>query len=87
MMNSFAGYRVMTDERLPKEHIGDYIYWAHPLVQWLARFTRIRPYVIGGPIEREQAFVFGGDRLVMSSLMWRELVKHPSSVVSMDCTP
>ncbi len=76
-------FNVAISDRLPKEVIGTRIYWAHPIIQWLARYSPIRPYVIGGPIEQEQALIVG-NRVFMSPLMWAAF-KNDAAVVRGDC--
>jgi hypothetical protein len=75
-------FNVQVSDSLPKEEIGRRITWAHPLVQWLARSTQVRPYIIGEPIYRDQALVMG-DRIIMSPAMYVALRKDASVLGAM----
>jgi hypothetical protein len=76
-------FDVAVSHRLPRVEVGAHIYWAHPFVQWLGKYLPIRPYVIGGPIEQEQAMVIGS-RIFMSPAMWIAF-KRDAVAVRADC--
>ena len=76
-------FDVTVSHHLPKEVIGTHIYWAHPFVQWLGKYLPIRPYIIGGPIEQEQALIVG-NRMFMSPTMWMAY-RNDAVIVSADC--
>ncbi len=76
-------FDVSISRHLPKEVIGTYIYWAHPIIQWLARYLPIRRYVIGEPIEEERVLIVG-NTMFMSPLMWMAFKNEPA-IVCTDC--
>ena len=68
ILRGIGGYDIIVSHNLPVKEIGTHIYWAHPFVQWLGKFFPIRPYIIGSPIEEEQA-LFIGNKVFVSPRM------------------
>ncbi len=76
-------FDVNVSHHLQKEEIGTHIYWAHPIIQWLAQYLPIRRYVVGGPIEQEQVVIVGS-KMFMSPSMWMTF-KRDAAILRADC--
>ena len=65
---SFGGYDVFISHHIKKEVVGINIHWAHPLIQWFAKYLPIRPYFIGEPIEEDRALIIGNNMYVSPAM-------------------
>ncbi len=72
---TYGGYDVFISHHIRKEVIGYTIIWAHPLIQWFAKYFPIRPYTIGEPIEIDSA-IFIGNKMYVSPAMYQTLKRE-----------
>ena len=76
-LSNFGGLQVVIAHHAPWQTkvIGAHIYWAHPIIQWLARWLPITPYVTLPMTKRWRNAYRVGNTLYIPPEMKAELLR------------
>lgn len=80
MVQHLGTLDVTCTDYMPKEHIGEWVLPAHPLIRRLAKWFRFSPWV-HYPMMKESDPIMFGSRIILSHRQWSVLKREPSLVV------